>query len=120
VMIAKNDLDEDIININEDFSGQTTIGQKKPINAKQYYTIGMAVMNVLYIASAVSSFAFAEKHSQVFNRIILTNVSRWTYFTGIFLSSSMFGFIQLLFIFGFSRFVFGVSFSILPFLMITV
>lgn len=119
VLIAKNNLDDDIININDKFSGQTAIGHKKPINAKQYYTVGMAVMNVLYIASTVSSFAFAEKRAQVFNRIILTNVSRWTYFTGVFLSSSMFAFMQLLFIFGFSRFVFGVSFSALPFLMIT-
>src|SRR5690625_1542560 len=89
VLIAKNNLDDDIININDKFSGQTAIGHKKPINAKQYYTVGMAVMNVLYIASTVSSFAFAEKRAQVFNRIILTNVSRWTYFTGVFLSSSM-------------------------------
>ncbi len=120
VVMAKNDIDADLIEINRDFGSQNTIGQKKPINAKQYYTIGMAVMNVLYIASAISSFAFAEKQSQVFNRVILTNVSRWTYFSGIFLSSSLFAFIQLLFIFGFSWLVFGVSFTVPPFLVVTI
>ncbi|HLR70155.1 MAG TPA: ABC transporter permease [Pseudogracilibacillus sp.] len=85
------------------------LAQNEPITSKQYYSIGMAVMNVLYVASAIGSFAFLEKKLQVFNRIILSNVSSFTYFTGIFLSGALFSFIQLLLLFTFSYFVYDVE-----------
>src|SRR5690625_441990 len=118
-LLAKNDIDSNIINVNTEFGEQTGIGQKQAINSQQYYTVGMAVMNVLYIATAISSFAFAEKQSQVFNRVILSNVSRWTYFIGIFISSTLFSFIQLLIIYSFSWLVFGVTWSIFQFIIVT-
>src|SRR5690625_66474 len=119
VLLAKNDIDPNVIKVNTEFGEQTAIGQKKPINSQEYYTVGMAVMNVLYIAVAISSFAFLEKQSQVFNRVILSNVSRWTYFTGIFVSSTIFSFIQLFIIYSFSWLVFGVKWSVLPFILVT-
>lgn len=97
-----------------------SIGQSEPINSQEYYTIGMAVMNVLYLATAIGSFAFLEKQSQVFNRVILSNVSRWTYFTGIFASGSLFACIQLLIIFGFSWMIYGVAWPVSPFIIVTI
>src|SRR5690625_3964459 len=118
-LLTKNDIVTNMINVNTEFGEQTGIGQKQAINSQQYYTVGMAVMNILYIATAISSFAFAEKQSQVFNRVILSNVSRWTYFMGVFISSSLFGFIQLLIIYSFSWLVFGVKWPIPDFLTVT-
>src|SRR5699024_4912341 len=86
----------------------------------QYYTIGMAVMNVLYIATAISSFTFMEKENHIFNRFIWANVSGREYFTGVFVSGVIFAIIQLLLIFGFAWWIFGVSWSnIVAFLGIT-
>lgn len=97
-----------------------TINKKDPVSTKSYYTIGMAVMNVFFIASAISSIAYTEKKIHVFDRIILGNVSRWVYFFGVFLSGSFFGMLQLLVIFGFSWLVFGVSWDeLLLFFIIT-
>lgn len=98
-----------------------TINQKNPVSTKAYYTIGMAVMNVFFIASAISTIAYTEKKLHVFDRIILGNVSRWMYFIGVFLSGMLFGLLQLLIIFAFSWLVFGVSWDdLLSFFMITI
>ncbi len=83
-----------------------TVGKSKKIGSKEYYTIGMAVMNTLFIASAVGSLAYMEKQSHVFNRIILSNMSRWSYFIGIFISGTIFSLLQLLVIFSFSWLVY--------------
>lgn len=99
----------------------TTIDQLKEVSTKEYYTVGMAVMNVLFIASTIGLYAFQEKQSNVFNRIILANVSPWTYFTGIFISGFVFSLIQLLFIFGMAWLFFDVVWSnIAGFLLITI
>ncbi len=99
----------------------STINQKKPVSTKNYYAVGMAVMNVLFIASAISGIAFLEKNNHVFDRIILANVSRWIYFIGVFISGTLFALLQLLIIFGFSWAVFGVKWGdILSFLIVTV
>lgn len=98
-----------------------TINEKNPIEAKSYYTIGMVVMNVLFIAGAIGYYAFHEKEIGVFNRIILADVSRWAYFIGVFLSGMIFSFIQAIIIFLFSWVVFGISWpNIGLFLLVTV
>ena len=98
-----------------------TINQKEPVTTKAYYTIGMGVMNVFFIASAISTIAYTEKKLHVFDRIILGDVSRWVYFIGVFLSGTLFGLLQLLIIFTFSRIVFGVSWDdLLSFFTITI
>lgn len=99
----------------------STIDQLKEVSTKEYYTVGMAVMNVLFIASTIGLYAFQEKQSNVFNRIILANVSPWTYFTGIFISGFVFSLIQLLFIFGMAWLFFDVAWSNMAgFLLITI
>ncbi|WP_099157415.1 ABC transporter permease [Virgibacillus ndiopensis] len=90
--------------------GETVaINQKKPVSAKNYYAVGMAVMNVLFIASTIGSIAFLEKRTHVFNRVLLADVSRWIYFIGIFISGTIIGFLHLSLVFGVAWLVFGVT-----------
>ena len=109
--MGKNDIPAESLQIDSAvLSGEiTSIDKQKTITAKNYYAIGMAVMNVLFIASTIGSYAFNEKKTHVFNRIILADVSRWVYFTGVFIVGALFAFIQLLIIFGVSWLIFGVT-----------
>lgn len=116
---VSNQVNPALLQMEEEFGSRKVTEQLASINAKEYYTVGMAVMNVLYIASMISYYAFREKETHVFNRIILSNASRWAYFTGIFLSGMVFAFIQLLLVFGYAWLVFGVSWPLLPFVMTT-
>lgn len=95
----------------ENFGKEKTLDGNNIVETKEYYTIGMVVMNVLFMASAISSFAFMEKEKHIFNRIILANVTGKTYFTGIFLATTVFAFLQMLLIFTFAWLVFDVSWS---------
>ncbi|WP_284139551.1 MULTISPECIES: ABC transporter permease [unclassified Virgibacillus] len=100
--------------------GQIESMNQRVVTSKGYYTIGMAVLNVLFIATTIGFYAFQEKRTHVFNRIILANVSRWTYFSAVFISGTLLGFIQLVVIFGFSWIVYGVSWpNISAFLIVT-
>lgn len=116
----KNGVSSEALHGHINYGKIASINERHPVIAKEYYTIGMAVMNVLFLASTIGSYAFTEKQSLVFNRIILANVSRWTYFFAILISSTLFAFIHLLIMFTFSWAVFGVTFSnIGAFLLIT-
>ncbi|MFD2042856.1 ABC transporter permease [Ornithinibacillus salinisoli] len=110
MFLEENDVDQAVVQIDEEkiVSEVTSISQKNPISSKDYYSVGMAVMNVLFIASTIGSMAFLEKTTHVFDRVILANVSRWVYFIGIFLSGTIFGFMQLMIIYAFSWIAFGV------------
>ncbi len=88
---------------------RAAINQNNPVSAKAYYTIGMVVMNVLFMASAIANSAFQEKELYIFDRIILADISRWTYFIGILLSGTIFAVIQSAFVFAFAYFAFGVE-----------
>src|SRR5699024_2221380 len=109
--LSKNGIDPGVLEQNEDaVTGETTtVNQKNPVTAKGYYAVGMVVMNVLFLASTIGSIAFHEKKTHVFDRIILGNVSRWLYFTGILLSGMIFGFLHLLIVYGFAWLVFGIA-----------
>lgn len=109
--LSKNGIDPGALEVNEDAAAgeTTTVNQKNPVTAKGYYAIGMVVMNVLFLASAIGAIAFHEKKTHVFDRIILGNVSRWVYFTGILLSGMIFGFLHLLIVYGFAWVVFGIA-----------
>lgn len=108
--LQKNGIEQDVIQLDEGmFSGETlTLDQKNPIGSQEYYAVGMTVMNVLFIASTIGTIAFMEKKIHVFDRIILGNVSRWEYFIGVLLSGTLFSFIHLLIVYGFSWIVYGV------------
>lgn len=88
------------IQMNNQPGSIATVTEKEPINAKTYYTVGMSVMFVLYIVSYAGSHALHEKQTHVFDRILLANVSRWTYFFSIFLSALSLAYSQLLLLYG--------------------
>lgn len=99
----------------------STIDQQNPVSSKAYYTIGMVVMNVLFMATTIGSISFEEKGSHVFDRIILADVSRWLYFIGVLLSGMIFAFIQSIAVFTFAYLVFGVTWpNLLAFFFTTV
>jgi len=93
----------------ENFGTQQTIDGNNVIEAKEYYAIGMVVMNVLFMASSISSFAFVEKERHIFNRIILADIPGSIYFIGVFFAATVFAFIQMLLIFGFAWIAFDVT-----------
>jgi ABC-2 type transport system permease protein len=86
-----------------------TVTKREPINAITYYMVGMSVMFVLYIASNIGSYAFQEKQLHVFNRILLANVSKWSYMIGIFISSVLLAFLQLSFLYGVTSIVYHIK-----------
>lgn len=121
-LVGKHNLNIDDFNdMTERVKGNiTSIDDVQPINSKQYYTVGMAVMNVLFIASAIGTYAYEEKKINVFDRIVMANIRGWTYFSGILISGTLFAFIQLIILFAFSRLFFGVSIGhIGSFLLVT-
>ncbi len=85
-----------------------TVTEREPINALQYYSVGMSVMFIMFIASSLSSFAYREKQLQVFNRIILSNTSRWSYLGGIFFSVMIIAMVQQAILYGVTSLVFDV------------
>lgn len=120
--IGKKGIDPRALKTDEtEFVNETKqVEQREPIVARDYYAVGMAVMNVLFIASTIGSMAFLEKRMHVFDRVILANVSRWVYFAGILISTTIFAFLQLLFIYGFSWLVYGVQWPhLLPFITVS-
>jgi ABC-2 type transport system permease protein len=88
-----------------------TVTKREPINAITYYMVGMSVMFVLYIASNIGSYAFREKQLHVFNRILLANVSKWSYMIGIFLSSVLLAFLQLSLLYGITSIIYHIRWT---------
>ncbi|MBB5325051.1 ABC-2 type transport system permease protein [Anoxybacillus tepidamans] len=97
-----------------------TITKKEPIRAVTYYMIGMGVMFALYVASNVGSYAFEEKQSHVFDRMLLANVSKWSYMTGIFISAMLLSFLQLMILYGATSIIYGITWpDVAAFLLVT-
>ena len=120
--LQKNGIEQGAIQVDEGiFTGEAlTLDQENPIGSQEYYAVGMTVMNVLFIASTIGTIAFMEKKIHVFDRIILGNVSRWEYFIGVLLSGTLFSFIHLLIVYGFSWIVYGVKWpNLLSFFTVT-
>jgi ABC-2 type transport system permease protein len=87
----------------------TSISPHHPVTAMTYYAIGMVVMNVLFMGSTIAEYAYREKELHVFNRMLLANISHWTYFFSTLLTGMLFALLQMLIVFGFSYLVFGVT-----------
>ncbi|CQR48415.1 ABC-2 family transporter protein [Paraliobacillus sp. PM-2] len=91
----------------ESLGGTITIASNdKPISAMQYYTIGMSVMFVLYVASMIGSKAYIEKSQHVFNRIILSGKSPIIYLSSKFVSTTSIVMLQLFVLISISTFLF--------------
>jgi ABC-2 type transport system permease protein len=121
VFLEKNGIDLSSIQINDDeINGKmSTINEKGSISSKAYYTIGMVVMNVLYIAGSVGNVAYREKRTHVFDRVVLSDISGWVYFIGILMSGTIFAFIQSMIVFTFSYFIFNISWPSLTAFFVT-
>ncbi|WP_252312343.1 ABC transporter permease [Sinobaca sp. H24] len=89
-----------------EIGGTETLSQNEPVSAMQYYSIGMAVMFVLYVAGTIASKAFVEKQQQVYNRIILSGTKTWKYLAGKIISTAVIAFVQLTILFILSALVF--------------
>lgn len=97
-----------------------TVTNKKPITAMMYYSVGMCVMFVLFVASSIGTYAFREKELHVFDRIILGNVSKWAYFFGNFISAVIISFIQIMILYGVSALVYGIYWpNIMAFIVVS-
>ncbi|WP_027108359.1 ABC transporter permease [Lacticigenium naphthae] len=80
---------------------------EEPINAFQYYTIGMGVMFALFTAPSLATRAFKEKEQHVFGRMMLSGMRPLTYLVSKFISGTSITFVQLITLFTLSTVVFG-------------
>ncbi|MBP3040526.1 ABC transporter permease [Bacillaceae bacterium Marseille-Q3522] len=88
-----------------------SVAPKNEINAVSYYTIGMCMMFVFYIATTLAELAEMQKDSHIFNRFLLANVSPFSLFGSLLVSAVLLTILQLTILFGLSALVFQVSFS---------
>jgi len=92
---------------------------KRPIvSALTYYTFGMSTMFVFYVASSIASMAFLERDNHVYNRILLSNVSRWSYVSSVACTGLIFSFCQLGILFAFMVIFYGVEIPDLSMLVV--
>ncbi len=90
----------------QNIGGKETVTTQDPITSIQYYTIGMAVMFVLFVAGTISAKAFVEKNEHVFNRILLSGKHSSVYLAGKVVSASLIAFAQFVILFSLSTLVF--------------
>lgn len=83
------------------------ISVEEPVNAFQYYTIGMGVMFALSTAPALANRAFKEKEQHVFGRIMLSGTKPLTYLSSKMVSGTLITFVQLVILFTLSTLIFG-------------
>ncbi|MEK3889536.1 ABC transporter permease [Bacillus sp. FSL K6-3431] len=113
-------LGDEIPVMTADVDGAVETLTKKEISAFSYYAVGMSVMFVLFIASSVSSLSFMEKKWNVFDRILLANVPRWSYVASVFFSAKVIAFLQLMILYAGSAVFYGVRWpNIAGFLCVT-
>ncbi|MBE3569392.1 MAG: ABC transporter permease [Bacillales bacterium] len=106
--LAKNGIRFDSNHHPADISMES-VTKRKPLKAITYYAVGMSVMFVLYIVSQVSTYAFQEKESHAFDRMILANIPIWKYVLGVFLSAFVLALLQILILYGAVEIVYGVK-----------
>ncbi|WP_271854072.1 ABC transporter permease [Planococcus maritimus] len=86
--------------------GIETITAQDPITSFQYYTIGMAVMFVLFVGSAVARQANLEQRQMVFERIRLSNRPPVLYLSSKAIAAAAIVSVQLMLLFGLSTLLF--------------
>lgn len=82
-----------------DFGEFIHIPNQEPISAFQYYTIGMAMMFAMYVASTVSGNAFKEKTNNTLARLMLTGERPLNYLASKLVSGTILTMVQLLILF---------------------
>lgn len=86
--------------------GIETITARQPISSFQYYTVGMAVMFVLFVGSTIAGQANLEQKQMVFDRIRLSNRPPLFYLSSKALAAAAIVFVQLTLLFGLSALLF--------------
>ncbi|KYG27053.1 ABC transporter permease [Alkalihalobacillus trypoxylicola] len=90
------------------------------ISSFDYYSVGMAVMFVLYGSAFISNYTLAEKRSHILSRLMITNVPMYLYISTKWLSSSIISFLQLSLVFIFCYLAYDVVWdNIWFFLLVT-
>ncbi|MEK4869059.1 ABC transporter permease [Niallia sp. FSL W8-1348] len=107
--------------VNTNIYGQIeNIEKKKEISAFAYYGVGMCVMFVFYISTTVAGFAFQQKEELMYERILLANVPKIVFFTGVFMAAFILSLLQLTILFSLTALIYGVVFpSIINHLFVT-
>ncbi|MDR6224843.1 ABC transporter permease [Desmospora profundinema] len=88
-----------------DLGGVITVSKRDPVSSFQYYTLSMAVMFVLFVASTMSGKAHVEKLQHVMNRILLSGRHPLVYLGGKVVSATVLAFVQLFVLFSLSTLV---------------
>lgn len=86
--------------------GIETITAREPITSFQYYTIGMAVMFVLFVGSTIAGQSNLEQKQMVFDRIRLSNRSPLLYLSSKAIAAAAIVTVQLALLFGLSALLF--------------
>ncbi|MEA3321614.1 MAG: ABC transporter permease [Bacillota bacterium] len=102
-------------------TGETvTVDGKVPVDSFGYFAIGMSTMFALYVVSFVAGYAYYEKATFVYDRILLTNTNPWMYASSKWFSAVLICFLQLCALYGLAAIIYQVIWSdILAFLAIT-
>lgn len=87
--------------------GIETITAREPISSFQYYTVGMAVMFVLFVGSTFAGQANLEQKQMVFDRIRLSNRPPLLYLGSKALAAALVVIAQLVLLFGLSALLFN-------------
>ncbi|WP_042351058.1 ABC transporter permease [Bacillus massiliigorillae] len=101
--------DQPLIKISKETVDQTPI-----ISSAAYYTVGMGMMFIYFIVSNLAAFAYQEKDLHMYSRIVLSNVSPWSYLSSYFISGMLLAFIQICILFGTSVLLYDVQIPSLP------
>ncbi|QTM99072.1 ABC transporter permease [Sediminibacillus dalangtanensis] len=87
----------------DDLGGVITVTDQEPISSIEYYSIGMAVMFAMFVASTIASKAYVENYQNVFSRILLSGKHPLLYLSGKAISTTVLVFMQLVLLFGMGR-----------------
>ncbi|GAB2568751.1 ABC transporter permease [Gracilibacillus alcaliphilus] len=89
----------------EEISRQETVMDREPISSMEYYTLGMAAMFALFIASTMAAKTHNELNQKVVNRILLSGKHPLTYLIGKVLAVIVLVWIQVCLLLGVSSLV---------------
>jgi ABC-2 type transport system permease protein len=116
-----NQMPPDFASFAEEIQGEkVTLEGKDPISSFEYFAVGMSVMFALYVVSFVAGYAFHEKRTFVYDRILLANASSWLYGASKWFAAVLVVFVQLCMLYGLSALVYKVYWpNIVHFLLVT-
>ncbi|WP_010195057.1 ABC transporter permease [Bacillus sp. m3-13] len=102
-------------------TGETvTVDGKVPVDSFGYFAVGMSTMFALYVVSFVAGYAYYEKATFVYDRILLTNTNPWMYASSKWFSAVLICFLQLCALYGLAALIYQVIWpDLLGFLAIT-